>query len=321
MRRELEVEVKMKALVFTGPGVVEVRDVDDARAQQGEVIVHVERAGICGSELHGIATPGFRVPPLVMGHEFVGRLDDGRRVAINPLTSCGECDLCRRGRTQLCRSRQLLGVHRAGGFAERVAVPQNAVHEIPAGLSWDRAGLVEPIANAVHAWTQASAPIDERVAVIGCGPIGLACLEVARYFGAAEVTCIDLSRERRDVALALGAHAVADTLEGEYDAIFDAVGIAATRSSSVSHLIPGGVAVWLGLAQPGAGFDAMNAVRFEKTIRGSFAYSDAEFDQALSLAPDLALSWFTTYPLESGAEIFYALMNGQSTPVKALLQP
>ena len=139
----------MKALVFTAPGVVEIQEVPDVVAGDGEVVVHVDRAGICGSELHGIQTPGFRVPPLVMGHEFVGRLDDGRRVAINPLTSCGECDLCRRGRTQLCRSRQLLGVHRAGGFAERVAVPQNAVHEIP-----------EPIANAVHAWTQASAPID-----------------------------------------------------------------------------------------------------------------------------------------------------------------
>src|SRR5665213_4356045 len=130
MRRELEVEVKMKALVFTGPGVVEVRDVDDARAQQGEVIVHVDRAGICGSELHGIATPGFRVPPLIMGHEFVGHTSDGRRVAVNPLVTCGTCDMCLSGKTQACRSRSLLGVHRAGGFAERVVVPTSSLHDL-----------------------------------------------------------------------------------------------------------------------------------------------------------------------------------------------
>ena len=311
----------MKALVFTGPGVVEVLEVDDVLAKPNEVIVHVERTGICGSELHGIATPGFRVPPLVMGHEFVGRLDDGRRVAVNPLVGCGECDLCRRGRTHLCRTRALLGVHRPGGFAERVAVPSNAVHELPASLSWDRAGLVEPIANAVHAWAQAGSPVGQRVAILGCGPIGLACLEVARHGGAAHLTCIDLSSQRRDAALALGADVAAGELEGEFDVIFDAVGVRATRENSIQHLIPGGVTVWLGLATPDPGFDALNTVRFEKTIRGSFAYSDDEFSRALAIAPELDLSWFTTYPLDRGAEIFNLLMNGSDTPLKALLQP
>jgi threonine dehydrogenase-like Zn-dependent dehydrogenase len=300
---------------------VEVLDVDEVHAGATDIVVHVERAGICGSELHGIATPGFRVPPLIMGHEFVGRLDDGRRVAINPLSSCGVCDMCLGGHAHLCRTRALLGVHRAGGFAERVAVPATSAHEIPDELSWDRAGLVEPIANALHAWAQAGSPVGRRVAIVGCGPIGLSCLEVSRHFGASHVTCTDLSEERRDVARKLGADVVATALEGEYDAIFDAVGIAATREASIQHLVPGGVTVWLGLASANPGFDALNAVRFEKTIRGSFAYSDAEFSHALAIAPRLDLSWFTTYPLERGAEIFNALMSGQSTPIKALLQP
>jgi len=311
----------MKALVFTGPSVVEVLDVDDTHPSSSEVMVHVERAGICGSELHGIATPGFRVPPLIMGHEFVGRLDDGRRVAVNPLSSCGECDMCDRGQRHLCRSRKLLGVHRAGGFAERVAVPATSVHELPDGLSWDRAALVEPIANAVHAWTLARSPAGGRVAILGCGPIGLSCLEVARYNGAAHVTCVDLSEQRRTVAQGLGADVVTQELEGEFDAIFDAVGLAVTREISVRHLIPGGITVWLGLATPDPGFDALDAVRFEKTVQGSFAYSDDEFAHALSIAMHLNLSWFTTYPLEQGAEVFRSLMNGHDTPIKALLQP
>ncbi|MHB1087260.1 MAG: alcohol dehydrogenase catalytic domain-containing protein [Acidimicrobiales bacterium] len=311
----------MKAMVFTRPGVVEVQDVPEAVGTDDEVIIDIDRAGICGSELHGIQTPGFRVPPLIMGHEFVGHTADGRRVAINPLVSCGTCDLCVAGTTQLCRSRSLLGIHVAGGFAERVAVPASSIHELPNELDLDRAGLIEPIANAVHAWALAGAPRAKRIGIIGCGPIGLACLEVARHYGAASIACTDLSGDRRDVALKIGANEVSETLEGEFDVIFDAVGTPGTRRASVDRLIPGGTTVWLGLATADAGFDAAHAVRMEKNIRGSFAYTDAQFAEAVAIAPRLDLSWSTTFPLSEGADIFNALMAGQSLPIKALLRP
>ena len=311
----------MKALVFTAPGIVEIQDVPDVVAGDNEVVVHVDRTGICGSELHGIQTPGFRLPPLIMGHEFVGHTSDGQRVGVNPLTSCTTCDLCITGHTQLCRTRSLLGVHGPGGFAERVVVPRSSIHDLPDDIDWDRAALIEPIANAVHAWSLAGSPKDKRIGVIGCGPIGLACLEVARYGSASFIACADLSSDRANVAASIGADVVGSSLEGEFDVIFDAVGTATTRSNSLEHLIPGGTAIWLGLATPDTGFDAAGAIRFEKTIRGSFAYSDEEFCEAIRLAPHLDLSWSTTYPLAQGAEIFTALMNGQTTPIKALLQP
>lgn len=311
----------MKALVFTDLGVVKIQEVPDVAAGEGEAVVVVDRAGICGSELHGISTPGFRVPPLIMGHEFVGHTSDGRRVAVNPLTSCGECDLCALGKPQLCRSRSLLGIHKSGGFAERVVVPEGSIHELPVDLEFDRAALIEPLANAVHAWNLAGAAKGLRVGVLGCGPIGLACVEMARYGGAANVTATDLSETRRIVAEKVGGDVVGETLEGEFDVIFDAVGSAATHQSSVDHLISGGTTVWLGLASPNPGFDAMSIVRLEKNIRGSFAYSDKEFAKAIDIAPNLDLSWSTTYPLDQGVEIFTALMNGETTPIKALLQP
>ena len=311
----------MQALVFTDLGVVEVLDVPDAVALEGEVLVTVERAGICGSELHGIQTPGFRVPPLIMGHEFVGRTQDGRRVAVNPLSSCATCDRCNAGLPQLCRHRSLLGVHRAGGFAERVSVPSTSLHALPDGLDVERAALVEPVANAVHAWSLAGGPVGQRVGVIGCGPIGLACLEVARRQGAGEVVCADLASERRDLASAIGASEVTEALDGEFDVIFDAVGARTTRGSSIERLVPGGTTVWLGLASLDATFDAAHLVRMEKNVRGSFAYNDAEFAEAIEMASDLDLSWSTTYPLAEGATVFTALMNGQTTPIKALLQP
>jgi threonine dehydrogenase-like Zn-dependent dehydrogenase len=200
-------------------------------------------------------------------------------------------------------------------------VPLSSVHNLPDSIEWDRAALIEPLANAVHAWALAGSPTGKRIGVIGCGPIGLACLEVARDAGAALIACADLSPERRTLATSLGADMVGPSLEGELDVIFDAVGVAATRSTSVELLIPGGTTIWLGLATPDAGFDAANAIRFEKSVRGSFAYADAEFAEAIGLAPRLNLSWSTTYSLDEGAKIFTDLMNGQTTPVKALLRP
>lgn len=119
----------MRALVFTGPGVVEVQDVVEPQAGPYETLIEVARAGICGSDLHGIRQVGFRKPPMILGHEFAGRTPDGKRAAVNPLIACGSCDQCAADRTQLCRNRALLGVHRAGAFAERVAVPDGAVHD------------------------------------------------------------------------------------------------------------------------------------------------------------------------------------------------
>ncbi len=311
----------MRALVFTGLGVVENRDVPEVVAGDGEVVVEVERAGICGSEIHGIRAPGLRVPPLVMGHEFVGRTAEGRRVAVNPLVSCGTCDLCARGQTELCRQRALLGVHRAGGFAQRVVVPESSLYDLPDDVDWDRGALIEPVANAVHAWHLAGSPGGQRIGVIGCGPIGLACLEVARHWGSPSVACADLSSERREVARSIGAEAVGDALDGEFDVIFDAVGSAATRRMSVDRLIPGGTAVWLGLATAEPGLDAADLVRLEKGVRGSFAYSGLEFAEAVQMVKLLHLDWATTYPLDEGAAVFTALMNGATTPVKALLRP
>jgi threonine dehydrogenase-like Zn-dependent dehydrogenase len=128
----------MRAMVYTKPGTLELLDVDEPVTKEGEVIVEVEACGICGSELHGIAQPGFRQPPLIMGHEFSGRDPKGRAVAVNPIISCGKCDLCVSGRNEVCRYRSVVGIHRRGAFAERVGVPESQIYELTAsgGGSW-----------------------------------------------------------------------------------------------------------------------------------------------------------------------------------------
>ena len=145
-------------MVFTGTGVVEMLEVDAVEPGEGEVLLKVEAAGICGSELHGILHPGFREPPLVMGHEFAGTTPDGRRVTVNPIVSCGTCDLCVMGEDQLCRTRSIVGIHRPGAFAEHVVVAQRYLHDLPDSLSWQQGALIEPLANAWHTWGLAGRP-------------------------------------------------------------------------------------------------------------------------------------------------------------------
>jgi threonine dehydrogenase-like Zn-dependent dehydrogenase len=311
----------VKALVFTGPGALEMHDVPEPELADGEVLVHVRTVGICGSELHGARHPGFRKPPLIMGHEFAGTNDNGDRVVINPMLSCGHCELCLGGLRQVCRERQIIGVHRAGGFAERVAVPGSTLRPVPDWLGWDAAALVEPAANAVHAWNIGRAEAGARAAVLGCGAIGLLCLLTALSGGAGRVDVTDLDPGRLAQASRLGAAAAGPGLDGEYDVIFDAVGSPVTRAVSVQHLRPGGTAVWLGLADDAPGFDANALIRAEKRVQGSFAYSDEEFARATELLRDWDLSWTSQYPLTEGAEIFTGLMNGGLQPVKALLVP
>ena len=316
----------MRALVFTGPGTMEMLDVPEPDPAPGEVLVQVRAAGICGSELHGARRPGFRKPPLIMGHEFAGTTAAGEAVVVNPILSCGHCGLCQRGLRHICRERQIIGVHRAGGFAERAAVPAPALRPVPPGLPWERAALIEPAANAVHAWHRAGDALGggargARVAVIGCGAIGLLCVAMAVSGGAERVDVSDLAPARLAAAQRLGAAAAGPGLPGEYDVVIDAVGSAATRAASVAHQRPGGVAIWLGLADEEAGFDANALVRSEKRVLGSFAYSDEEFAAATALIQQWDVSWAAGYPLAAGAEIFTELMNGGLDPVKALLRP
>jgi threonine dehydrogenase-like Zn-dependent dehydrogenase len=311
----------VRALVFTAPGVVEMQDVDEPRAGDGDIIVEVKGSGICGSELHGFRSVGFRKPPLVMGHEIVGVDPGGRRVAVNPLLSCGTCDLCSRGLPEVCRERGLVGVHRPGGFAQRVAVPADAVYVLPDGVSWEAAAMIEPLANAVHAVRQAPEVGDARVGVIGAGAIGLLCLLVARRLGAGHVTVVDPSERRLQTADRLGADATGPSLTEEYDVVVDAVGMSVTRADSLTRVRPGGHAIWIGLAQAEATIDGNDVVRGERHVVGSFAYRPEEFAEAVALSAECDLGWSTGVPFEDAQRVFMELAAGSSDIVRAVIRP
>jgi len=316
----------MEALVYTRPETVEVLDVDPPQPVDGEIELEIIAAGICGSELEGVRTPNsLRVPPLVMGHELVGRrLDNGDVVAINPLINCGECDLCKLGKTNLCRHRQLLGVHRPGGFAERIVIPESRARPVPAGLDPKRAVLAEPLANGLHALRLAERHLGRAplaVGIIGAGMLGTASALAAVRTGIPRVAIADISPERLQIAASTLGIETTPRLRGELDVVIDAVGAASTRADAVDLLKPGGVSVWIGLHQPDAGFDSLSLVRQERIVCGTFAYLDAEFDEAVELCQEAHKGWVETVSLPDSAARFSELMREPGPVPKTVVVP
>ncbi|MFD8937960.1 L-threonine 3-dehydrogenase [Streptomyces sp. NPDC059578] len=214
----------MKALVKerAEPGL-RLIDVPDPKTGPGDVLIKVQRTGICGTDLHIRAWDGWArrtiSTPLVIGHEFVGEVVDtgrdvrdvtvGDRVSGEGHLVCGTCRNCLAGRRHLCRATVGLGVGRDGAFAEYVALPASNVwvHRTPVDL--DVAAIFDPFGNAVH--TALSFPlVGEDVLITGAGPIGLMAAAVARHAGARNVVITDVSPERLDLARKIGVSLALD---------------------------------------------------------------------------------------------------------------
>src|ERR1700738_2291549 len=142
----------MRALVYTAPRQVRIEERPQAIPARGEVEIEGTTAGICGSDISGcLGHSRRRIPPIVLGHELVGRTADGQRVVANPLISCGRCTACLAGAQNLCPSWRLLGMARtAGCYSEFVSIPESQLHSIPNELTDAGAVIAEPLANVVH---------------------------------------------------------------------------------------------------------------------------------------------------------------------------
>ena len=172
----------MKALVYTAPESLEIRDVADPSPAEGDVVLTVNHCGICGSDMHAYLGHDERRPaPLILGHEAAGVATNGKRYTVNPLVTCGTCDWCREGRDNLCPNRQIISMMpREGAFAEQLAMPAGNLIEIPDGVPTEKAALAEPIACGWHAVRLAreasKRPIEDSVCLaIGGGAIPGRC--------------------------------------------------------------------------------------------------------------------------------------------------
>ena len=304
-----------------------------------DVLVRPDAAGICGSEIEGyLGRMANRVPPLVMGHEFAGTVVatggdagsawSGRRAAVNPLLSCRVCVRCRAGERNLCAERRLIGVHVAGGFAERVAVPAANLIALPDRVDARTGALVEPLANAVHAvGLGRRLAATDAATILGAGTIGLFALHAARAAGIQDLRVVEPHPARRAAAVAAGAraaHADAAELaeERRADLVIDAAGATATRRAALDLVRPGGAVVLLGLHEDETTLPFHRIVRDQLALQGSFAYTDADFASALGLLTSGRVSLgdlTTTRPLADGPAAFARLAAGPTAELKTFL--
>ena len=326
----------MKALVYTDTQMSEIRDVEVPVAGDGQVIVDLAFCGICGSDMH--AWHGHderRIPPLVLGHEAVGIVQTGalagKRVAINPLMTCGDCDSCNGGDEHLCPQRELIGMRVPGAFAEKLAIDVRNLTVIDDDLPFAEAALAEPLACSVHAVRLACQlggnNLDATIVVLGGGAIGLLAALVFEAYGYSDIWIAETNPLRRDMLEKIGVMRAYDPrseapASDKIDIIIDAVGSGATRHAASALVRPGGVIVHIGLQDNEPGLDTRRITLQEIIFQGTYCYRKDDFAEALALLSSGKISgkgWAEIRPLDEGARSFLDIHEGKAPP-KIILQ-
>ncbi|HTV13001.1 MAG TPA: alcohol dehydrogenase catalytic domain-containing protein [Acidimicrobiales bacterium] len=312
----------MKVLRIKRPGEVELYDEPLPEVGPGESLVRVGAVGLCGSDLHWFAQGGIGDAhlnrPLVLGHEFGGTVEggplDGRRVAVDPAIPCGACPRCKEGNINLCPTVRFAG-HGAtdGGLREYVAWRTELLNPVPDGFTDTTVALLEPLGVALHAFDLGHVRFAGTVAIVGCGPIGLMTIMVARAAGVSHITAVEPLAHRREAAARCGADEVLSPEQlggasGNDDVVFEVAGTDEAVAESMALVRPGGRVVLVGIPdQDATSFPASVARRKGLTIlmsrRMKAAYPRAitlVARNAIELGP-LATHFFT---LSDGPKIF-----------------
>ena len=326
----------MKALVCTGPELLQFRDVPDPVPGPRDDTVRIASVGICGSDMHAYLGHDERRPaPLILGHEAAGVVEggpnDGRRVTINPLVTCGVCKACRSGRDNVCADRQIISMPpREGAFAERVAIPRNNLVEVPTDVPMEKAALTEPMAcgwHAVGVSLTALGEIPESALILGGGAIGLGSALAARAQGVAGIRIVEPHAGRRATLERSELDAIPpDDLDPDafFDLVIDGVGYAGTRKTASAHVRPGGVITHIGLGEAEGGLDVRRLTLQEIAFIGTYTYTAKDFrDTAMAIFDGRLgpLDWTETRSLADGAGAFRDIRAGRVNAPKIILRP
>ncbi|GAB3901134.1 zinc-binding alcohol dehydrogenase family protein [Spirosoma agri] len=283
---------KQPALVLVEPGKTEVRFIDIPVPGPDEVLLQVNRVGFCGGDLNGFrGLFELQEYPNVLGHEVGatiletgGQVPDpfkpGMRVTLNPYLNCGRCLSCRKGRPNACQDNKTMGVRRPGAMTSFIAVPWEKLHT-SSRLSVRELALVEPLTVGFHAVARGRVVAGEKVAVIGCGIVGLGAIAAAVSRGA-DVIAIDIDDSKMRIArLAGAAHTINTTTADLHEAllaitdgdgpdvIIEAVGNPHTYRAAVEEVAYTGRVVYIGYAKKPVEYATGTFVRKEIEILGS----------------------------------------------------
>jgi len=302
--------------------------VSDPSPGSGEVVVAVQRAGVCRSDVHyRSGTRSVPSLPLVPGHEIAGvvaAVGDGvdpslidQRVCVHYLVSCGACDQCARGAEQFCRVGEMVGLDRSGGYAEFVTVPARNLHRIPDSVSTEVAAIMMcSTATSLHALRKGSLQPGERVAVFGAGGLGTSAILLSQALGASEVYAVDINQAKLRHAEALGAipvdggedpaGAIRHASNGGVDVALELVGDSEVMRNALASLRHFGRAVAVGITHREFGVDPFrDLVLREAQLIGASDHFASEIAELLQMADRGALvldsAVTSTIALDAGA--------------------
>ena len=343
----------MKALMLREYGRFVYEDVPEPDFGDGDALIRVKAAAICGSDVHGMdGSSGRRVPPVIMGHEASGVIERvgsgvvgfkaGDRVTFDSTIFCGKCFFCRRGEINLCDDRKVLGVSCGdyrlhGAFAEFIAVPARILFPVDDRISFERAAMVEPLAVAFHALRRSPAALNDSAAVIGAGMIGLLVIQLLRAAGCGRVIAVDMVDARLEMARKFGADVllrsdrddvakeIRDAAGGQgADVAFEVVGATQTTQLALASVRKGGSIVLVGNVKPMVEAPLQSAVLRQITLYGSCA-SAGEYPACLDLIAsgkvDVDSFISAVAPLSEGASWFRRLYAAEPGLLKVILKP
>lgn len=290
----------MKAIAKTrkGPGI-ELLDLEKPEPGKNDILIRLTAGSLCGSDVHIYEwTAGYEwMPmPLVIGHEFAGvvagvgenirGVSEGDRITALPSMPCGECDMCRIGRSKACSRRIVMGLNHSGAFAEHFLLKGGAeILPIPENVTDEMASMTEPLAVTLNGIDMSGIKPGETVAVFGPGPIGLFATQLLKAAGAGRiiVTGTGADGNRLEIAKEMGADEVinidhADPVRavlestGKLDMVFEATGSPNTISQGLQMIKNGGRVMVVGIHSGDASFDPTDLVRRRKSIVGVYGY-------------------------------------------------
>ena len=315
---------KIVAGVLDAPGQISAKEVEIEDIGASEILVKIDACGICGSDLN-IFKKDPPIPKFWGGHEISGRVDMkganakgpdiGARVSVMPLISCGECEECKSGLTNICSDFSFIGFNRPGGFAEFVAVPDTNVFELPEELDENIAVLVEPIACVIHSTELAGSLTNKHVVVFGAGTIGLITILVAKLQNARTITAVGRYVHQRDLAKRFGAEivfnsasttlatdikaAISKKVGVSADIVIETVGGHGTTSitDSIEVLRPGGTIVLSGVHYETPNMNLKNLTEKEINVYGTQRYNRKDFENAVDLIAKSGIRVFDLSPI------------------------
>lgn len=311
----------MQQAVMEKPGSIRFEDVAETQPGAGEVRIHVQQIGICGSDIHvWHGAHPFTPYPVIQGHEFMGVVDAigpgvenappvGSKVTALPQIVCGHCNPCKKGRFNICENLKVRGFQADGCGREYYNIPAERLVVLPGDFSADQGAFVEPVSVAVHACDRAGDLHGRNVVVLGAGTIGNLIAQVAKVRGAAKVLITDIADYRLDVAKRCGVDYTVNTAkqslkeatsaafgDGGFDLAFEAAGVEASLASAVKAIEKGGTILIVGVYGKQPVVDMAVVGEHEIVLAGSMMYWRADWGKCREVARFVDLDRTARHP-------------------------